>query len=171
MAILGMDQYGLMLLELIPNSKGIADLAEVANVHDSGKVPVFLPSKHLCSEDPLENTWDVTSDSIALYIANRLQANKVLLIKDVDGILTSDPRKEKAARLIDKITASDLLAIEQLTSVDKASPKLLLQWKIDCFVVNGLFPERIEAILEGREDIYTKITNTFHKIDSTSNGQ
>lgn len=168
MAILGMDQYGLMLLELIPNSIDITDIDEITKAHDLGKVPVFLPSKHLFSEDPLENTWDVTSDSIALYTANRLQANKALLVKDVDGIFTSDPQKEKWATLISKITDSELSTIQQ-GSVDKALSKLLLQWQIDCFVVNGLFPERIEAILDNREDIYTMITHSSQDAEALRN--
>ena len=73
MAILGMDQYGLMLADLIPDSVAVVELEEIAKALDAGKVPVFLPSKILFSEDPLENSWDVTSDSIAIYIAHRLQ--------------------------------------------------------------------------------------------------
>lgn len=158
MAILSMDQYGLMLTELIPNSVTAVELEEISKTHDSCKVPVFLPSKLLFHEDPLENSWDVTSDSIALYIADRLQAAKVLLVTDVDGVFTSDPRQEKWARLIEKVTPTELSATEQRTSVDRKLPKLLLKWQIDCFVVNGLFPERVEAILHAREDIYTTIT-------------
>ena len=160
MAILGMDQYGLMLAELIPDCVAVVDLDEIAKAHDLGKVPIFLPSKLLFSEDPLENSWDVTSDSIALYTAYRLQARRALLVTDVDGVFTSDPREKKWAKLIEKVTPSELLALEKRTSVDKALPKLLSQWQIDCFVVNGLFPERIEAILDGREDIYTTITQS-----------
>ena len=160
MAILGMDQYGLMLAELIPDCITAIDLEGIAKAHDSGKVPVFLPSKLLFNEDPLENSWDVTSGSITLYIANRLQVRRALLVTDVDGVFTSDPREEKWAKLIEKVTPSELLAIDQRTSVDKALPELLSQCQIDCFVVNGLFPERIEAILDGREDIYTTITQS-----------
>ena len=84
-------------------------------------------------EDPLENSWDVTSDSIALYIAHRLNASKVLLCTDVDGIFTADPKTAKNAELIKKISPTALLAMKQRTSVDKALPKLLDQWPIDCY--------------------------------------
>jgi aspartokinase-like uncharacterized kinase len=110
-------------------------------------------------EDPLENSWDVTSDSIALYIAHRLNANKVLLSTDVDGIFTADPKTAKNAELIKKIRPSALLAMKQRTSVDKALPKLLGQWPIDCYVVNGLFPERLDAILDKKNTLCTIISD------------
>jgi aspartokinase-like uncharacterized kinase len=43
------------------------------------------------------------------------------------------------------------------TSVDKFLPKLLLNLPIDCFVVNGLFPERVKAVLDGQEAVCTLI--------------
>jgi len=158
MAILGMDQYGLMLTDLTPEFAATADLDEAQKVLDAGKVPVFLPSKHLFSRDPLENSWDVTSDSIALYVASELHADKLLLVTDVDGVFTADPRKYKWATLLQKVSPVELSELEQRTSVDKALPKLLLQWQIDCYVVNGLFPERVEAIFDGQDSVYTVIS-------------
>jgi len=83
--------------------------------------------------------------------------SKVLLVKDVDGIFLNNPQKHPNAKLITNLSASQLLAMDELTSVDKALPKMLLNTSIDCFVVNGLFPERIEAVLEERDTIHTLI--------------
>jgi 5-(aminomethyl)-3-furanmethanol phosphate kinase len=157
MAILGMDQYGLLLSDLIPNSAKVRNLEEINYFIDSGRLPVFLPSNLLLKEDPLENSWDVTSDSIAVYFAHRLRVSTVLLVKDVDGICLNNPKKHPNTKLIKNLSANQLLAMNKLTSVDKALPKQLLNTSIDCFVVNGLFPERIEAVLGGRDTIHTLI--------------
>lgn len=158
MAILGMDQYGFLLSDLTPNSVAVNTLEKTKKVLDSGKLPIFLPSHLLFSEDPLENSWDVTSDSIAVYLAGRMQSHRVVLVTDVDGVYTSDPKKYPGAKLIKNLSASELLALNKRTSVDKFLPKLLLNMRLDCFVVNGLFPERFEAILDGQETVYTLIT-------------
>jgi 5-(aminomethyl)-3-furanmethanol phosphate kinase len=158
MAILGMDQYGLMLTDLNPEFLAVSDLEEVEKTIVLGKVPVFLPSKILFSKDPLENSWSVTSDSIALFVASQLHAIKLLLITDVDGIFSSDPRKDKWANLLHKVAPTELSELSERTSVDSALPKLLMQWQIDCYVVNGLFPERVEAILEGQESTFSLIS-------------
>ena len=158
MAILGMDQFGMLLADLVSNAVEVRTFKDAKDALDTGNLPIFLPSNIMFLEDPLENSWDVTSDSIALYIAHRLNASKVLLCTDVDGIFTVDPKTAKNAELIKKISPTALLALKQRTSVDKALPKLLGQWTIDCSVVNGLFPERLEAILEGKNALCTLIS-------------
>jgi 5-(aminomethyl)-3-furanmethanol phosphate kinase len=156
MAILGMDQYGLLLSDLIPNSVTLSKLEEIICLLDSGGLPVFLPSNLLLRDDPLENSWDVTSDSIAVYLAQRLQVNKVLLVTDVDGVYGDDPKTSKT-KLIEQLSAREASAMNKRTSVDKALPKLLLNLSIDCFVVNGLFPDRVESVLDGFDVVCTLI--------------
>jgi aspartokinase-like uncharacterized kinase len=157
MAILSMDQYGFLLSDLMPRAYSVNQLKNVQKIIDSGKLPVFLPSTLLLSKDPLENSWDVTSDSIAVYIAGQLRIIKVLLVTDVDGVFTHDPKKYPDAKLIKRLPAKELLAMNKRTSVDKFLPKLLLQLQINCFVVNGLYPERIETILDGQDTICTLV--------------
>jgi aspartokinase-like uncharacterized kinase len=163
MAILGMDQYGLLLSDLTPNSAVVNRLEKVESVLASGKLPIFLPSNLLLNGDPLENSWDVTSDSITVYLAALLGVRKVVLVTDVDGVYTSDPKKHPSARLIKKLSASELLAMDARTSVDKFLPKLLLKFHIDCFVINGLFLERVAAILNGEDAVCTLITSNYQR--------
>ena len=158
MAILTMDQYGLLLSELLPSSRIVSKLEHLQETLDLGKLPVFLPSNFLFSEDPLQNSWDVTSDSIAVYVAGQLHATRTLLVTDVDGVYTCDPKKSSEARLIKKLSASDLLRMNKRTSVDKFVPKLLLQLQTECFVVNGFYPERVEAILKGQDTVCTLVS-------------
>ena len=157
MAILGMDQYGLLLSDLIVNSLTVDSLGAIKKAVASGKIPILLPSNLLFQDNVLENSWEVTSDAIAVYIAHLLSASKVILVSDVDGILSGDPKINSNAELIRKISADELLALKKRTSVDNFVPKLLLEWPLNCFVVNGLFPERVEAILVGRNTICTQI--------------
>jgi hypothetical protein len=157
MAILGMDQYGFLLSHLLPDSCVVNRLEKVQETLDLGKLPVFLPSNFLLNKDQLENSWDVTSDSIAVYIAGQLHASKVLLVTDVDGVYTCDPKKFSDAKLISKLSAKELLKMNKKTSVDRFLPKLLLQLQIECFVVNGLYPDWVEAVLDGRDAVCTVI--------------
>ncbi len=158
MAILGMDQYGLLLADLTPSAVAVDELEEAKNTLAQGKLAVFLPSNLIFHEDFLENSWDVTSDSIALYLAAKLEADKVLLVTDVDGVYTDDPKQHADAKLIKKLTADQLLAMHKRTSVDTALPKLLRKWPIDCYVVNGASPARIESVLKGQDAVYTLIS-------------
>jgi len=157
MALLGMDQFGLLLSQIIPNSCAVYLLNDAKQLSEIKVVPIFLPSRLMFQDDPLEHSWDVTSDSIAAYVASRLNADKVILVTDVDGIFTSDPKKYSDAKLINELSASELLKLIQRTSVDQFLPKLLLKTQMDCYIVNGKYPERIEAILAGQHAVCTLV--------------
>jgi aspartokinase-like uncharacterized kinase len=158
MAILGMDQFGLLLSNITPNSRVFHRLENAKELSEAETVPIFLPSHWMFQEDPLENSWDVTSDSIAAYVAARVHAGKVVLVTDVDGVFTSDPKKDSDAKLIERLSAKKLLTLSQRTSVDRYLPKLLLKSQIDCYVVNGNYPDRVEAVLAGQQTTCTFVS-------------
>ena len=56
------------------------------------------------------------------------------------------------------LSTSELLKMNTRSSIDKFLPKLLLQFHLKCFVVNGFCPERVEAVLDGKETVCTAIT-------------
>ncbi len=157
MAILAMDQYGFLLSDITPKSYVSHSIKEISN-SAKGTLPIFLPSKFMFREDPLEHSWDVTSDTIAAYIALLLHAEKLILATDVDGIFSEDPKKTLDAKLVAELSAEELLGWNKRTSVDKTLPKTLLEAKLDCYGVNGGYPERIKLILENKKTVCTHIT-------------
>jgi aspartokinase-like uncharacterized kinase len=159
MAILAMDQFGLVLSYLIPDCCFCNSLESAKYFSKKGKVVVFLPSKLLFQKNPFQPSWTVTSDSIAAYIGNRLAASKTIFVTDVDGIFTENPKKYKNAALLGKVSICELLARGVRTSVDEFLPKFLAEFPLECWVVNGFYPERIQAILSGEETIGTRIVS------------
>ncbi len=159
MAVLAMDQYGLLLTQLIPNSRPIIALEEAQGLLRRRIVPVLLPSELMLQNEAFEPSWDVTSDSIAAYFASRLCAAKLILVTNVDGIFTKDPMKFKEAELFEEISIAELLSLGR-NSVDRFLPKLLSETALDCYVVNGKRPERVAAVLDGRDTVCTHIAAT-----------
>jgi aspartokinase-like uncharacterized kinase len=78
MAIFSMNQYGLLLQMLTPNSELCESFLAAKRVAKLGKAAVFLPADLLEKKDPFTPSWDVTSDSITAYIATCLHAKKTL---------------------------------------------------------------------------------------------
>lgn len=154
-AILCMDILGMLLADKISGADAINSTEHIQRTLDENKLPIFMPSKFLELQDPLEHSWNVTSDSLSLYISHLLKA-KLLIATDVDGIYNHQP-SHPGAQLIKHISAKKLLNFGE-TSVDKFLGKLLLQYKTNCYVVNGKYPERVISIIEGRSDQYTKYT-------------
>ncbi len=157
MAILAMDQYGLLLSQVIPSCEALYSLKDAKLLSESGKVAVMLPSKLLFCDDSFEPSWDVTSDSIAAYIAVKVGASKLILVTDVDGIFTEDPKLHKDAVLLSKVLVNELQVLSRRTSVDKFLPEYLTKHSLECYVVNGQHPERVSQILSGNQTTYTQI--------------
>jgi hypothetical protein len=155
MAILAMDQYGLLLKDIMRETILTYSLKDALKASKRKIMSIILPSRIMFSLDPLERSWRVTSDSISAFIASSLKAEKLILAKDVDGIFTADPKK-KDAKMFKSISANKLLK-EKLECVDEFLPRILIEKKLTCYVVNGKHPNRIKSILEGKRDICTKI--------------
>jgi len=82
MAILGMRQYGRMLAGLCPKLLMATTEEELAS--RPGVAKIWLPLPELLDEANIPASWGVTSDSLAAWVAGRLQAANLLLVKSVD---------------------------------------------------------------------------------------
>ncbi len=153
-AILCMDIIGMLLADKIDGVIAVYSLEDAKKAVDNGKLPVLLPSKLFEYLDPLEHSWKVTSDSISVYISWLLKT-KILIVTNVDGIYTKEPSHD-GAKLIKDISAKKLLNFGE-SSVDENLPELLLKYKLNCYVVNGKYPERTISIIEGKNSKYTFI--------------
>lgn len=82
MAVLGMDQYAQVIASRLPGAVLVTGVDEIiAAARASGQVPVLAPSRWLREADPLPHSWDVTSDSIAAWVAGAIGARRLVLIK------------------------------------------------------------------------------------------
>jgi aspartokinase-like uncharacterized kinase len=87
MAILAMDQLARRIAAELEGAQLIHLRNEVETVHGAGKIPVLAPHSWMRAADPLPHSWDITSDSIAAFIAGALGAGELILLKPVDGPL------------------------------------------------------------------------------------
>ncbi len=81
MAVLAMDQYAHLIVERVAGGVLVAKPQEIAAALDAGHLPVLAPSRWLRQADPLPHTWDVTSDSIAAWVAGEVGASRLVLVK------------------------------------------------------------------------------------------
>jgi aspartokinase-like uncharacterized kinase len=77
MAVLAMQQFGLHLAALEP----ALALAETEAELRAGHAAVWLPWRLVGREPTIPASWDVTSDSLACWLAARLGAEGLLLVK------------------------------------------------------------------------------------------
>jgi 5-(aminomethyl)-3-furanmethanol phosphate kinase len=113
MAVLAMDQMGWALADLIPG----AVRATALEARDG--VTVLLPAALMLERDPLPASWDVTSDSIAAWVAGAVGARRLVLVKPVaDG------------------------------GVDAHLPAVLRETPVETWVIDGREPARLAELLD-----------------------
>ena len=146
-----MEIIAKLVNDKVDSSRLAYTIDEARKISDEGFTPIFVVSEFLKAEDPFECSWDVTSDSIAAYVANLLNAN-LFIVTDVNGIYTQEP-KEPGSTFISKIDATTLLTFQE-SSIDAMLPTLLLRYGSDCYVVNGKFPERVRSLIDDNINDY-----------------
>lgn len=140
MAVLAMEQYGLFIA-----SFGIPTTEVITNPQ---KTTVFLPYRYFRLNDDLPHSWDVTSDSIAAWVAYVLHLD-LLLLKSVDGIFINGIFQEQVTRPTDSDTIDPFLI------------PFVIEKSIKTTLINGSQPERVQKYLRGKLVPRTEIGTTF----------
>jgi 5-(aminomethyl)-3-furanmethanol phosphate kinase len=144
MAILGMEQFGWLLSELIPGAVRCADLARIGTGRTTVLLPAALPL------DALPASWRVTSDSIAAWVATQVGAGRLVLVKGVDGLYAEWPaRGEPLAHL----TLAELAALRP-GGVDEHLPVVLESARFETWVIGA---QRVKELIERGTAVGTRI--------------
>lgn len=81
MAILAMEQTALAFADLAPDLM-LADTPEaIAEAHAQGRAALWLPARMALAANELPESWDLTSDSLAAWLAAELGAARLTLVK------------------------------------------------------------------------------------------
>ena len=134
MALLAMDQYGLLLSSLTRRSTAVDNLRAAELVAEAGRVPILLASSLVRGEGSLERSFRLTSDSIAAFLAGRLHTAHLVLLKSL---------RETAGRIRDRAEA-DRLARRGI--VDPLFPGVLPA-KTVTWVLSGRRPSDLDRFM------------------------
>ena len=97
MALLAMEQYGCALASGRREFSPADSYAAIGRALEVKQVPVWLPTRMVLAAD-IPASWEVTSDSLAAWLAAKLGARRLLLVKHVDAGATAVRVRELVAR-------------------------------------------------------------------------
>ena len=80
-AVLAMDQFGLVLANLNPLLATAKTECEIDERTWQHRAIIWLPSHMVLADDSIAQSWDVTSDSLAAWLAKKLNATQLVLVK------------------------------------------------------------------------------------------
>lgn len=82
LAVTAMNQLGTLLIDQMPALVPAHSELEIAERSWQHRGIVWMPSHMVMADgDDIPHSWDVTSDSLALWLANKLSAQHLLLVK------------------------------------------------------------------------------------------
>lgn len=84
MAVLAMEQYALALANRDDSLELAASRDEIAAAQARGRIALWRPNAMVAAADDIAPSWDVTSDSLAAWLAKKMGACALALIKSVD---------------------------------------------------------------------------------------
>ena len=171
MGIISMNYNGLELSKKFPDLEVIEDFDRLKKISKS--FCIFLPYQFLKENDKLPHSWDVTSDSITIFLAKELGLKECFLIKDVDGVINNKNQviKEISTSEFKEMVESGKLAklksnVEELKGrsnpIDPYIITLINKYNLSCFLLNGSKNNtrilNYFKLIKPKEKIYTKIT-------------
>ena len=80
MAMLAMRQFGRALVSLRPGFEIVDSEAAILHALERRSVPVWSPERMALAAE-LPASWDLTSDSLAAWLAGQLRARSLILVK------------------------------------------------------------------------------------------
>lgn len=134
MAILAMEQTATLLQDLAPRLRGARTLAGLSAPGPGAAL--WFPAALLMGADDVAESWDVTSDSLALWLARRLAA-PLLLVK-AEGVKVPPSAGTRAA---------DLAAFSRLGLVDLAFEGMALGYEGDIVLAAADDASTLDTVL------------------------
>jgi aspartokinase-like uncharacterized kinase len=101
MALLAMEQYGEVLIDRMPSLLPCRTIEEIRRAATMKRVAVWLPAAMVLADPAVPESWEVTSDSIAAWLARRLSARVLVLVKSAAAARPLDPVALAAQGLVD----------------------------------------------------------------------
>ena len=133
MAVLAMEQYGYFIAD-----GNEAELVDDIDFENEGAC-ILLPYALLKKKDELPHTWDVTSDTIAAWVAHQFGA-RFIKLTDVDGIFINGELKKE-------LRAEELYGLK--TCLDGELPRFLAKNGMNCEILNGNCPGILTNAFKG----------------------
>lgn len=161
-------EYNHTVAQILLTADDIQDKCRSSHVHDAleqlldwGILPIVNENDAVAIDEIGVHTTIGENDSLSAIVAKLVDADMLVLLSDIDGLYTEDPRKNPEAALIPLVeeitpeilslaggTGSALGSGGMATKLKAA--QLSMEAGIDMVITNGEKPESLYALLEGK---------------------
>ena len=108
-----------------------SNLNEIETTLLNEKIPIIDSRAFI---DVFKNNQVQKSDVRTASICKYLNCSNLIIVTDVSGIYESDPKKCENAKIIERISAEDLIKLGR-TSVDNGLAEKIIEYDLNCYVL------------------------------------
>lgn len=120
MAVLAMQQYGCSLASLCAGLATASSAEQIYQSWGASKAVIWEPYEMVRDQCRLDKTWDVSSDSLAVWLASILGVKNLLLVKSSKQVLDT----------------KDLEILAKDKCIDTALQKLASTYQVDIHILH-----------------------------------
>lgn len=158
-------EFGNTVGQLLVTRDDFEDDERRRNLHNTfmklfeyGAIPVVNENDSVAVEEIVFGD----NDSLSAHVAKLVEADALVILTDIDGLFSANPREDESARLIssvDRIT-DEILALAGGSGTSRGTGGMITKLHageiatsagIDTVVMNGSDPEDIYKLLDGRQ--------------------
>jgi aspartokinase-like uncharacterized kinase len=132
----------------------VRDLAAAGAACAAGRLAVLAPSALLLELDPLPHCWQITSDSIAAWLAGHADIRLLVLLKSAAGVYQSN--EQGNATVLQRHVSRQTLARGDV--VDPCFGQIMPS-TTNCWMIDGRLPGRLTELLESGHTVGTQVVD------------
>ncbi len=162
------SQYSHVVAQILLTAEDIRHPLRSSHVHDSLERLLSWNALPIINENDVVSTDEIgiqttigENDSLSAIVARLVQADLLILLSDIDGLYTADPKKDENALLIPQVDAitPEILALAGGAGSDLGSggmatklraAQIAMEAGIDMIITNGETPEVLYDIFDGK---------------------
>lgn len=162
------SEYNHTVAQILLTADDIQDSTRSRHVKDTlgrlldwNALPIINENDAVAIDEIGVHTTIGENDTLSAIVAELVGADMLVLLSDIDGLYTEDPRKNPEATLIPTVEAitPEILSLAGGTGTSMGSGGMATKLKaagiamsagIDMIIANGEAPEALYALLEGR---------------------
>ena len=165
------SEYNHVVAQLLITGEDIEDPKRAENFHNTMFGLLELGTIPIINENDTIGTAEIVigdNDTLGAIVAKTIEADLLILLSDIDGLFSADPRIDKSARLlpvVDEITpkmeasaqgAGTALGTGGMQTKLSAA-RIATEAGVEMVIANGAYPENLYKIVAG-EMVGTRFT-------------
>ena len=162
------SEYNHTVAQILLTADDIHDPRRSGHVHDTlerllefGAMPIINENDAVATDEIGIETTIGENDTLAAIVARLVNADRLILLSDIDGLYTADPHKDDHARLIPTVTelTEDIYALAGSAGTSLGSggmatklraAAITMEAGIDMVIANGEAPEVLYELFDGK---------------------